>query len=72
MPAGPDAALEEAVVQQRAKLLALARRINPRLTDDDVLSPADFPELANDLQFNYEDGILAGLLAAQAVLRASA
>lgn len=71
MPAGPDAALDEAIGQQRAKLAALARRINPRLTDDDVLSPADFPELANDPQFNYEDGILAGLLMAQAVLRAS-
>jgi len=62
--------LDAAIFQQRAKLLTLARRINPRLTDDDVLSPADFPELARDPQFNYEDGILAGLISAQAVLRA--
>ena len=63
--------LDEAIAQQRAKVLALAARINPRLTSDDVLSPADFPELAGDAQFNYEDGILAGLLAARAVLLAN-
>ena len=62
-------ALEEAVAQQRAKVLALARRINPRLTADDVLSPADFPELADDPAFNFEDGVLAGLLSAKAILR---
>ena len=61
--------LDNAIAQQRTKLLALARRINPRLTDDDVMSPADFPELCSDLVFNYEDGILAGLLSAQAILR---
>ncbi len=61
--------LEEAIAQQRAKVEALARRINPRLTPDDVLSPVDFPELAGDPAFNYEDGILAGLLSARAVLR---
>ena len=64
--------LDQAIEHQRAKLLALATRINPRLTADDVLSPADFPELAGDPQFNYEDGILAGLMAAQAILRAPA
>ena len=69
MQAGPDAPLIQAIAQQRAKVLALARRINPRLTDDDILSPMDFPELANDPQFNYEDGILAGLISAQAVVR---
>ncbi len=61
-------ALEEAIVHQRAKVLAVANRINPRLTPDDVLSPGDFPELANDPLFNYEEGILAGLISAQ-VLR---
>ena len=63
--------LDRAIDQQKAKLLTLARRINPRLTADDVLSPADFPELVADPMFNYEDGILAGLLSAQAILRAS-
>ena len=65
-----DPELEQAIEHQRAKLLALATRINPRLTSDDVLSPADFPELAQDPQFNYEDGILAGLLSAKAILSA--
>ena len=70
MTPGEAASLDGAIAQQRAKVLALAARINPRLTSDDVLSPADFPELAGDAQFNYEDGILAGLLAARAVLSA--
>ncbi len=63
--------LGEAIAQQRAKVLALARRINPRLTGDDVLSPADFPELAGSPAFNFEDGVLAGLISAQAILRAT-
>ena len=62
--------LEEAIVHQRAKLQAVANRINPRLTADDVLSPADFPELAGDPLFNYEEGILAGLISAQVLIRA--
>ena len=61
-------ALEEAIAHQRAKVLGIANRINPRLTPDDVLSPADFPELANDPLINYEAGLLAGLSSAQ-VLR---
>ena len=71
MPAGPDAALDEAVAQQRAKLWPW-RAHQPRLTDDDVMRPADFHERVRDPQFNYEDGILAGRLSAQAVLRRNA
>ncbi len=64
-------ALEEAIAHQRAKLQTVANRINPRLTTDDVLSPADFPELATDPLFNYEEGLLAGLISAQVLLRAT-
>ena len=38
--------LEEMIAQQRARVLAHARRLNDRLTDDDVQQPHDFPELA--------------------------
>lgn len=62
--------LEEAVAQQRAKVLALARRIHPRATPDDILQPMDFPALARDPQFNFEDGVLAGLMSAKTILQA--
>jgi hypothetical protein len=63
--------LDEMIVQQRARVLAQARRLNPKLTDDDVQQPHDFPELAASAEWNYEDGILAGYLAAQAAIRAA-
>jgi len=65
-----EALFEQMIAQQRRKVLAVARSINPRMTDDDVLSPHDFPELADDPRFNYEDGLLAGLLSAQIAVRA--
>lgn len=63
--------LDEMVAQQRARVLAHARRLNPRLTDDDVQQPHDFPELAGSPEWNYEDGLLAGYLSAQAAVRAA-
>jgi len=60
---------EQMIDQQRAKVLAVARSIDARLTQDDVLSPQDFPELAQDARFNYEDGLLAGLISAQIAVR---
>ncbi|HZS38003.1 MAG TPA: hypothetical protein VFF06_14300 [Polyangia bacterium] len=61
---------DELIAHQRAKVLREARRLNPRLTEDDVQQPHDFPELAGDPAWNYEDGILAGYLAAQMAVRA--
>jgi hypothetical protein len=63
--------LEEMVAQQRARVLARARTLNPRLTDDDVQQPHDFPELAGSPEWQYEDGILAGYQAVQAAMRAT-
>lgn len=63
--------LEEAIAQQRAKVLALALRLDPRLTEDDLLSPQDFPALAGSPAFHFEDGVLAGLISAQALLRSN-
>ena len=59
------------ITQQETKLRAFAARINPRLTADDLLQPHDFPELARDPGFNYEDGMLAGLRSAEAAIRAA-
>ena len=63
--------LDEMVAQQRGRVLAHARRLNPKLTDDDVQQPHDFPELAGSPEWNYEDGILAGYQAVQAAIRAT-
>ena len=63
--------LEEMIAQQRARVLVHARRLNAKLTDDDVQQPHDFPELAGSPEWNYEDGILAGYQAVQAAVRAT-
>ena len=63
--------LAELIAQQESKLRAYAARIDPRLTPDDLLQPHDFPALARDAGFNYEDGVLAGLRSAAMALRAA-
>ena len=60
---------EELIAQQRRRVLELARKLNPALTEDDVQQPHDFPELASSPEWNYEDGILAGYCAAQMAVR---
>ncbi|MGH7439352.1 MAG: NUDIX hydrolase [Polyangiaceae bacterium] len=55
---------------QRSKVVDLARRLRPDLTPEDVRNPHDFPEL-DDHDWQYEDGILTGVQAALAALRAA-
>jgi hypothetical protein len=59
-------ALEEL---QREKVVALARRLKPGLTLEDVQNPHDFPEL-DDRDWHYADGLLAGIASVRATLRA--
>ncbi len=54
---------------QRQKVLELARRLRPGLTLEDVSNPHDFPELG-DPDWQYEDGILAGVQSVLAAVRA--
>ena len=61
--------LKEMIEFQREKLLKLAREILPDLTPEDLRNPQGFPELIKDPFFNYEDGLLAGYLAAQIAMR---
>ena len=61
---------EELIVGQRRKVFDAARRLNPRLTEDDITQPHDFAELATNPEWNYEDGLLAGYLAAHMAVRA--
>lgn len=66
-----DQLLEEMIFQQREKVYQTACEINPRLTRDDVLDAPGFSELASSPKFNYEDGILSGLISVQIALRAN-
>jgi hypothetical protein len=54
---------------QRRKVLDLARRLRPGLTLEDVSNPHDFPELA-DPDWQYADGLLAGVQSVLAAVRA--
>ncbi len=64
-----ESAIEELSSGQLDKVAALAKRINARLTPEDLRNPQDFPELAEDSDFNYQDGMLAGLDSARMALR---
>ena len=59
------------IEQQRNKVTARAREVMPSCTFEDVLNPDGIEPLRRDAVFNYEDGILAGLISAQVALRAS-
>jgi hypothetical protein len=69
-PEDIERVLEEMIEGQRRRLVALARRIQPDLTPEDLLQPHDHPRLSAHPQFQYEDGVLAGYLAIRAALRA--
>ncbi|MBS3904444.1 MAG: hypothetical protein KGZ39_03870 [Simkania sp.] len=62
---------DEMVDQQKTKLVAVASEIMPNLTEDDLLQPNDFPLLENHPYFRYEEGLLAGILAARMAFLAS-
>ena len=64
--------LDGMIEQQRAKVLRIGQRLNPRLTADDLLNPFDWPEVASNPQFNFEDGLLAGLIASRTAIGAEA
>jgi hypothetical protein len=65
-----DGLLEQLTEHQRGRVLSYARRIDPRLSADDILQPDDYPKLRADPEWNYEDGVLAGMMAAQMAIRA--
>jgi len=65
-----DPLLDQMISAQRDKVLRLAREAVPNVGLDDILNPHDFPELKAHPTFEYEDGLLAGLMAAQMAMRA--
>jgi hypothetical protein len=64
-----EALVGEIEALQIAKVLDLARRLRPGLTLEDVRNPHDFPELG-DPDWQYEDGVLAGIQTVMAAVRA--
>jgi hypothetical protein len=64
-----EALLVEIESLHRAKVLDLARRLRPGLTLEDIANPHDFPELS-DPDWQYEDGVLAGIQTVLASVRA--
>ena len=64
-----EAVFERLLDQQRDKVVEVALDILPHLTPEEVQNPQDYPEVAGDTMFNYEDGFLAGLISARQALR---
>lgn len=60
-----DQILKELVEFHKTQLLKCGRRIIPHLTSEDMLQPNDFRELEFNPHFRYEEGMLAGIQAAQ-------
>jgi 8-oxo-dGTP pyrophosphatase MutT (NUDIX family) len=71
--AGSVGDMEQLVVEleelQRRKVIDLARRLRPGVTSEDIRNPHDFPELG-DPDWQYEDGVLAGIQSVLAAVRA--
>jgi hypothetical protein len=58
------------ISQQQAKVLRLAREAVPNMSPEELRNPHDFPQLKEHPTFEFEDGILSGLISAQVALRA--
>jgi predicted metal-binding protein len=67
---GLDVMLAEMEELQRTKVVALARRLKPGLTAEDIRNPHDFPELV-DPDWHYEDGVLTGIQSVISAVRAA-
>jgi hypothetical protein len=65
-----DKLMLQMIAQQEQKVLEMARRIHPGVTPEDIRNPQDFPDLVGNPEWNFEDGILAGIKSAHMALRA--
>jgi hypothetical protein len=59
---------ERMIAQQQAKVLRLAREAVPNITPEELRNPHDFAALKEHPTFEFEDGILSGLISAQVAL----
>lgn len=60
--------LEGMISRQQVKVLESGRKWVPHATDEDLRNAEDFAILKDKPIFHYEDGILAGLVAAKTAL----
>lgn len=63
--------LERMISKQRDKVRDVVLDILPHLGPDELQDPQDHPEVADDAMFNFEDGLLAGLMSARMALRST-
>ncbi|ATB27460.1 hypothetical protein [Melittangium boletus] len=61
---------ERMISQQQAKVLRLAREVVPNITPEELRNPHDFPKLKEHATFEFEDGLLSGLISAQIAFNA--
>ncbi len=66
-----DRLLEQMGNHQRAKVFRAAQALRPTITEEDIAQPHDIPELRDNASWNYEDGVLAGILCAQMAIRST-
>ena len=62
--------LQQLMERQREKVRAYARSLRPGLTEEEFRNIRAFPAICGDPGFQYEDGQLAGYVAAQIALKA--
>lgn len=62
--------LDSLFKKQQEKLLAMGRELVPRITDEDLLQPMDFPLLELNPLFRFEEGLLMGIGEARAAILA--
>lgn len=63
---------DELIAYQQQRLLRVARRLIPSIAEEDLLQPFDFPQLEQNAEFRYEEGVLSGILMARAAVRSCA
>jgi hypothetical protein len=64
-----EALLVKMEEHQVTKVFALARRLLPHITPEDMRNPHDFPQL-NDNDWHFEDGMLSGIQSVLTAVRA--
>ncbi len=64
------AVLDELIAYQKKRVLELAQKIQPGVTEEDLRNAHDLPKIYPDPIFQFEDGQLAGYVAAKIALKA--
>lgn len=60
--------MDKMINHQQKKVMTIARKFVPGITEEDARNSFDFPALVESQQFNFEDGILSGYISAKIAL----